>query len=170
MGAYPADHGDLVDQRGMNEKCVGGHCVYDPIIRAPLIIRCPGRIPGGRVTDDLVELVDIYPTLLDMFGLHAAAPGPLPGVSLQGLLQDGVPLGREFAISESRIQITAVTREHKLGMWVGDPGGTYPDMLFDRRVDRLEVENRIGRPELVAVEGRLRAGIESFRARFPRLH
>ncbi len=45
---------------------------------APLIINCPGTIPKGIVTDDLVDFSDFLPTIADITGT------PLPSVKLDG--------------------------------------------------------------------------------------
>jgi iduronate 2-sulfatase len=52
--------------------------------RVPLIVKAPG-LQGGRQSDALVELVDIYPTLSELSGL--ATPPHLQGTSLVPLLQ-----------------------------------------------------------------------------------
>jgi len=48
-------------------------------INMPLIVNCPQRIPGGRESDDLIDMSDILPTIAD-FG-QAGLP---KGVSIDG--------------------------------------------------------------------------------------
>jgi uncharacterized sulfatase len=43
---------------------------YDSGLRVPLIIRWPGRIKAGSVCDDLVNLIDLAPTLLSLGGIR----------------------------------------------------------------------------------------------------
>lgn len=45
-------------------------------IRVPLILRMPGTIPQGAVTDTLVHAVDFYPTFLDFAAGVANSPNP----------------------------------------------------------------------------------------------
>lgn len=45
---------------------------------APLIVNCPGTVPAGIVTDDLVEFSDVMPTLAHISG------ATLPDVTLDG--------------------------------------------------------------------------------------
>jgi arylsulfatase A-like enzyme len=57
------------------------------ITRDPLVLAGPG-IPAGRVVDDVVEIIDVFPTLLDL----AQVPDdthPHYGRSLAGALRDG---------------------------------------------------------------------------------
>jgi arylsulfatase A-like enzyme len=67
---YMADHGYDLGQHGRFEK----HCGYDPALRVSLIMRYPGRIRRGVVTD-LTEHVDVSATICDMMGLN-----PLPAM------------------------------------------------------------------------------------------
>ena len=60
---YMADHGYSLGQHGRFEK----HCCYDPALRVPLMMRWPGRIARGVVTD-FTESVDVGPTILDLLG------------------------------------------------------------------------------------------------------
>ena len=45
---------------------------------APLIINCPGTVPAGTVSDDLVDFSDVLPTIADITGVK------LPNVKLDG--------------------------------------------------------------------------------------
>ncbi len=56
--------------------------------RAPLIVYDPTAPGGGARIADPVELVDIFPTVLDLLGLGAAAPSDLAGASLAPYLAD----------------------------------------------------------------------------------
>jgi hypothetical protein len=42
--------------------------VYDQGIRVPLLVRWPGKVAKGAVSDALVSLVDLAPTLIDIAG------------------------------------------------------------------------------------------------------
>lgn len=72
-----SDHGfHLGDQGGLWVKLT----VFERGIRVPLIIAGAG-VPAGRVVEHPVELIDIYPTLVDLVGLDA--PAGLEGRSLR---------------------------------------------------------------------------------------
>jgi choline-sulfatase len=60
---YMADHGYSLGQHGRFEK----HCGYDPAMRVPLVMRWPGRIRQG-VVSDFTESVDVPHTILDLLG------------------------------------------------------------------------------------------------------
>jgi len=59
---------------------------YDPGIRIPLIIRCPGRFGGGKTHDVLLSNLDFTPTVLDLCGV--SVPEGLEGRSFRPLLDD----------------------------------------------------------------------------------
>jgi hypothetical protein len=39
------------------------YCAMEASLRAPFIIRWPGKVPAGRVSNEIVHIVDTYPTL-----------------------------------------------------------------------------------------------------------
>ncbi len=64
---------------------------YDASNHIPLAIRCPGGIPvPGRAVDDLVSLIDLAPTVLEMAGLDPTRSGmaAMTGRSLLPLLRE----------------------------------------------------------------------------------
>jgi arylsulfatase A-like enzyme len=87
------DHGESLGEHGERDH---GIFVYESTLRVPLIVRVPGG-PRGRVAE-VVRLVDVMPTLLDL--LSVSAP-QMDGVTLAGLMDGRVRhLGLE-AYSES---------------------------------------------------------------------
>jgi arylsulfatase len=49
-------------------------------LRAPFIIRWPGKIPAGRVSNEIVHIVDMYPTLARAAGAQVPTDRPIDGV------------------------------------------------------------------------------------------
>jgi len=80
---YFGDHGYMLGQHGRFEK----HCSYEPAVRAPLVLRWPGRLRAGAATEALVEFVDLMPTMLDYVGLPT--PPTTQGRSLVPVLEGG---------------------------------------------------------------------------------
>lgn len=73
-----ADHGESLGDHGEDGH---GIFVYQSTLRVPLIIRAP-QLSARRVPD-VVRLVDVMPTVLDVLGLSARA---MDGVSLAPLM------------------------------------------------------------------------------------
>ncbi len=75
------DHGDMLGDHGLTRK---GCRFYEGLVRVPLIFSWPGTIKNDFVSDALVELTDIVPTLLEMS--DCSLPRQLDGRSLLPLL------------------------------------------------------------------------------------
>jgi uncharacterized sulfatase len=60
----------------------GKQFLYDGGIRIPMIMRWPGRVKAGQVSDDLVMSIDICATILEAAGVKP--PLPLHGKNLLG--------------------------------------------------------------------------------------
>ena len=61
---------------------------WDGAIRVPLIVRWPGGAPAGAERRELVQNLDLAPTLLDLAGVPA--PSAMQGRSLAPLLSEGL--------------------------------------------------------------------------------
>ena len=71
-----------------------GH-LYEGGIRVPLIVRWPGKIKAGVVSDEPVILTDFYPTMLEVAGLKPDADYPGDGESLLPFLTSGTKPKRD---------------------------------------------------------------------------
>jgi uncharacterized sulfatase len=59
--------------------------LYDQGIRVPFIVRWPGKIPRGVVTDAMISLVDVVPTFIEIAG--GSPPSSLDGKSFLPVLE-----------------------------------------------------------------------------------
>jgi choline-sulfatase/uncharacterized sulfatase len=66
---YSSDHGDYATEHGIMEKAPG--ISSDAITRIPYIWRWPEHFPAGRVAEELVETVDMVPTVCALTGVDA---------------------------------------------------------------------------------------------------
>ncbi len=91
-----ADHGEAFMQHG----AVGHNLFcYEPMIRIPWILAAPGVLPAGRRIPGTGSLLDVVPTLVDLFGLPRPDQAPA-GVSLvPELLGKGRIEDRQLLIS-----------------------------------------------------------------------
>ena len=138
---YCADHGDFAAEHGLPEKAPG--ISYDAITRIPFIWSWPGRFRSGAVVDELVETVDVFPTLLAILG-ESATPSA-DGGDLTGLLTgaDESPI-RDYAITENAWARTIRTKDQKLTVYppgfFGDDSEAYLE-CYDLAADPWEQEN-----------------------------
>lgn len=94
---FTSDHGDHLGDHGCVAKGPPG---YDSCARVPLIVSCPGRMPPGQTRGELVEGVDIAPTVLDFCGIQV--PPIMQGRSFRPLLDGGSYWERDSAFIEFR--------------------------------------------------------------------
>jgi arylsulfatase A-like enzyme len=74
--------------------------LHDELIHLPLLVRLPGGAEAGRRVAALTQPVDLFPTLLDAFGLPAA---PAHGQSLLPLLRGEREQVRPYACAGLRV-------------------------------------------------------------------
>ena len=109
-----ADHGEGLGDHGEQEH---GLFVYDEAIHVPLIIKQEGNAGAGRRIADLVQHIDLVPTILDL--VKAPKVGSLRGRSLKPVLEDTGKLAAPTIYSEALYaryhfgwsEITALTDE-----------------------------------------------------------
>ena len=80
---YTSDHGEMAGDHGLWWKST----FYEGSVGVPLIVSCPGRFAEGRQVSEVVNLVDLGPTALDL-----GQGKPLPrarGKSLRRFLEPG---------------------------------------------------------------------------------
>jgi len=76
-----SDHGELI---GENRRLGHGVTLYENEIKVPLFVKYPKIVPQNIIVEDLVQTVDIVPTILDL--LDISVPGIMHGKSLLPLV------------------------------------------------------------------------------------
>lgn len=101
-----SDHGEEFGEHGQ-----AGHRnhLHGEVTHVPLILHYPGRIPAGLRIPDRVETIDIFPTLLEYFGIPI--PPSVQGRSLAPLIGRGTLPARP-AYSHLVRQAIADNRDH----------------------------------------------------------
>ena len=153
------DHGWNLGEHGFWCK----HIPLETAMRTTLIIDGPGVVPDR--SQAVVELVDLYPTLLDFSGIAAPNSHALAGESLLPLVYgQRDTLGENYAISGYGPATTLVGPRYNYTEYYTTEGELTERMLFDRRNDPRETRNLVELPEHAATAERLG---EQLRARLP---
>ena len=162
-----SDHGEEFSEHGSME----GHqwTLYDEVLRVPLLVLLPDRTRAGTRVSELVQLIDVAPTLLEATGL--ARPRTFEGQSLWSLLL-GASRGRPgsglayAAIQRFNQKYSLRTPTHKL-IFTRDTGTNRLGVplragfeLYDLEQDPGEQTNVFGTG--LAVEARLQERLRKF--------
>ncbi len=78
-----ADHGEHFGEHGFMDHKMS---VYEPVLRVPLIVVWPGRLPAGLQFSELVQNVDVAPSLLSWSGVTPPSTSGRPRLGLDGRL------------------------------------------------------------------------------------
>lgn len=144
---YTADNGLAIGSHGL----LGKQNLYEHSTKVPLIITGPG-IPQGKVSDALVHLFDIYPTLAELSSLPA--PDGIDGESLVQVIAGVSQEVRSSLFTAYRNTVRAVrTKEWKL---IRYPKRNYTQ-LFNLQNDPLELDNLA---ENISYDGKVEVMLE----------
>jgi len=133
---FASDHGEHLGDHGDVQKGPPG---LDSCAHVPLIVSYPRAVPRGQVKPELVEAVDIAPTLLDLCGVQT--PAWFQGRSFRGLLESGDYEERTSVFMEYREPFGVswkTVRTHEFKYCVANSG---EELLFDLQRDPGELRN-----------------------------
>ena len=88
------------------------HTAMEGGLRAPAILRWPGRIGPGRVSDEIVHVVDLYTTLAAIAGASVPGDRPVDGLDQRALLFKEGKSAREGFVYFIRDELRAAKWRH----------------------------------------------------------
>lgn len=155
---YSSDHGEQLGDRGLWWK----QTMYDQSAKVPLVMSMPGHLPKGERRSQVVNLVDLASTIIEVAGAD-----PLPncdGVSFLNVLRSDDPNWIDLTFSEyysdglspwagSAVQAHRMMR---FGKWKYIYYHGYEAQLFDLEADPQEMADLIAVPEFRGVAEQLR--------------
>jgi len=77
MVIITSDHGE---SQGEHDDIFNHVDVYEPTVHVPLILKAPSDLPSGKTNDNLVQNIDLVPTIFDFLGVKK--PSSLEGKNL----------------------------------------------------------------------------------------
>jgi len=142
---FVSDHGDMMGDHDMYRKSVG----YEGSAHVPMIIRPAPRFaadaPRGQVIEDVTELRDIMPTVLQMADVEI--PDHVDGVGLLPYLLGGRPARERTEIHGEHVHFDQslqwVTDGRRKYLWASAKG---IEQFFDLEDDPHELHNLIDDP------------------------
>jgi len=150
---FTSDHGEEFNDHGSMEG--HGWTLYDEVLRVPLVLRWPSRLPGGLTVDRGAGLIDLAPTVLDL--LNVPIPGQFQGRSLWELMREAPRPGYERSLfaETHRFNRKRCVRRGRFKLIHTDDTGTGPGgvrwaerwELYDVVADSGETRNLWGGDE-----------------------
>ena len=150
---FTALHGSMLGSQGLE----GGDVPFEEAVRAPLVIRYPGRLEPGRRRDALASNVDLLPALLALCSVRPAED--VQGRDLMSAPQESAySVGRLGAPGEWRMVVRGfdklvVDREQNV------------THLYNLAQDPLELDNRAQEPSLDLKRDELKALLKDWMRR-----
>ncbi len=115
----------------------GKHTLFDVSLKSALTLRVPGIGKNGSEIDQIVETVDIYPTLMELCGI--AMPYVADGKSLVQSFDDPKLNKGDVAYSYFRNGISMRTDRYRITRYFREEEPTVE--LYDHRTDPYESKN-----------------------------
>jgi choline-sulfatase/uncharacterized sulfatase len=136
---YCSDHGDFALEHGFLEKAPG--ISYDAITRTPSIWHWPAGGFGRGAVEELVESVDLFPTICSLLGIEI--PDTVDGMDISHLLRGSDGPARDFVVTEFPLSRTIRTKQWKLCHRPSGMHGGEIDFgeLYDVAKDPWEMNN-----------------------------
>ncbi|MCC2683211.1 MAG: sulfatase [Paenibacillaceae bacterium] len=139
---FTSDHGEMLYDRGMHQKSLP----YEGSAHVPFIVRYPEKSGRGTKSDRFVDLIDIFPTCLDVCELsYPKSKYKLEGDSVFAE-QPTRSRDHQFSCYDRGDSRWVMNRDHRYKYIYYYDHGT--EELFDMVNDPGETRNLVGSPEL----------------------
>ena len=138
---FTSDHGYHLGEHGHWQK----QTLFEDGTRVPLIIAGPGIKNNKEIINNPVELVDLYPTIMDLVQMQT--PKFVSGKSIVPLLENSENIVRESALTELQVNTgngiaqgySIKTKRYRLSQW--EHKGVKAYELYDHFSDTSELTN-----------------------------
>ncbi len=156
-----ADHGETLGDHGMMGHKFG---LSDALLRVPLLLHCPSRIPQGFVVEQLAQTTDVLPTVLRLLDIPQeserglgralldegrATPGPAFTIS-ERFRPNLDSFRRRFPSFDARLLEVgqkAIRTQREKFIWHSDEANELYDLVLDPGEQRNLVEREVERAE-----------------------
>ena len=140
---FISDHGYHLGEHGHWQK----QTLFENSTRVPLIIATPNLSNKGSKSESPVELVDIYPTLMDLTGIKI--PTNVVGKSLKPILENKDFSTRGSSFTKWRNGYSIKTKRYRITKW--GKNGELGYELYDHNYDKSELNNLASHNEYIEV-------------------
>lgn len=78
-----SDHGDMIGEHNLMHH---SYCIYDELIKIPIILKLPDTINRGRIIDSQASLINVPPTIMSLLGIKNE-------IFLNQMQEESLPIG-----------------------------------------------------------------------------
>ena len=149
---FTSDHGYHMGEHGHWQK----QTLFENATRIPLIISPPNTVNYGAISSSPVELIDLYPTLMDLTNINI--PKHVVGKSLEPLIRNVHASVRGSALTRWRNGYSIKTKRYRLTKWGSN--GELGYELYDHKNDKNELINLANRQDYEQVMDSLKLVID----------
>lgn len=130
---FTSDHGYHMGEHGHWQK----QTLFNNATKVPLIISVPGEDYTSKISNSPVELIDIFPTLMDLTNI--ITPSHVVGQSLKPIIENKSSDVRKNALTRWSNGYSIMTDRFRLTKW--DINGDFQYELYDHKFDEEELNN-----------------------------
>ena len=130
---FTSDHGYHMGEHGHWQK----QTLFNNATKVPLIINVPGEDYTSKISKSPVELIDIFPTLMDLTNI--ITPSHVVGQSLKPIIENKSSDVRKNALTRWSNGYSIMTDRFRLTKW--DINGDFQYELYDHKFDEQELNN-----------------------------
>jgi arylsulfatase A-like enzyme len=148
---YMGDNGFSWGEHGLIDK----RHFYEESVKVPFLVKCPEIFEGGKVIEQMIQNIDVAPTLIELAGL--AKPDNMPGNSFVQLLNNDYDNWRDRIFYEYYWEYDFPMTPTVFGVrtdkykYIRYQGIWDRNELYDIENDPDEMYNLIERPEYQAM-------------------
>ena len=130
---FTSDHGYHMGEHGHWQK----QTLFNNATKVPLIINVPGEDYTSKISKSPVELIDIFPTLMDLTNI--ITPSHVVVQSLKPIIENKSSDVRKNALTRWSNGYSIMTDRFRLTKW--DINGDFQYELYDHKFDEQELNN-----------------------------
>lgn len=149
---FTSDHGYHLGEHGHWQK----QTLFENSTRVPLIFSGPGLESNVRIENSPVELIDIYPTLMDLTGIET--PDHVVGKTLKPIFENNNIKIRNSALTKWRNGYSIKTENFRITKW--NKSDEFEYELYDHSNDKEELRNLVNNPNYSVLFDSLKIELE----------
>jgi arylsulfatase A-like enzyme len=165
---FTSDNGYLLGRHGLWSKGLASDPpnMYDEVIKVPMLISWPGKIPTGEVAPEMISFYDVLPTLCEAAGVAVPTGRGLTGRSFLPIAKrDPLPKKNPWHnVVFGHFRNTEMARDTRYKLVLRN-NGKGPNELYEIARDPKEKINRYDDPQYVTARDRLTAELAAWRKR-----